>query len=80
MGVKWKVSMLLGLNSQIDVIFVVNIVMNGTMRGTFYDIEMGNVNDVSIMEIWESAKFKDLRTKMRKCITPICFACSRYYN
>lgn len=47
---------------------------------TFYDIEMGNVNDVSIMEIWESAKFKNLRTKMRKCITPICFACSRYYN
>lgn len=47
---------------------------------TFYDIEMGNVNDTPIMEIWESEKFKDLRIKMRNCITPICFACSRYYN
>lgn len=47
---------------------------------TFYDIEMGNVNDTPIMKIWESKKFKDLRIKMRNCITPICFACSRYYD
>ena len=47
---------------------------------TFYDLKMGNVYDKGIMEIWRSKEFSDFRQKMHHKITPICCACSRYYN
>lgn len=47
---------------------------------TFYDICMGNVYNNRIMDIWLSDNYCNFRKKMRHQITPICYACSRYYS
>lgn len=47
---------------------------------TFYDFKMGNIYSNRILEIWNSINYSNFRKTTRKEITPLCCACSRYYN
>lgn len=46
---------------------------------TYYDLTFGNIYEESLLEIWNSEKYKKFRSYMRKNMLPICTACSRYY-
>lgn len=47
---------------------------------TFYDLTNGNVNEDSIVDIWNGERFMKVREYLRKNLFPICTACSRYYS
>lgn len=46
---------------------------------TYYDLTFGNVNNSSLLEIWNNAKFVKYRDYMKNNMLPICTACARYY-
>lgn len=47
---------------------------------TFYDFKMGNVYEKRILDIWNDSKYLLFRKHLKKGITPLCCACSRYYD
>jgi radical SAM protein with 4Fe4S-binding SPASM domain len=47
---------------------------------TFYEMKVGNIYEQDTMDIWKGEVFQDFRKKMRSRISPICYACSRYYS
>jgi radical SAM protein with 4Fe4S-binding SPASM domain len=46
----------------------------------FYDLTLGNVNEMSIQEIWQGEKYEQYRRYLRKHLLPICQSCCLFYN
>ncbi|WP_237163283.1 SPASM domain-containing protein [Paenibacillus sp. BIHB 4019] len=46
----------------------------------FYDLSLGNVNELSLKEIWNGTKYKQYRDYLRKQLFSICPGCCLYYN
>lgn len=47
---------------------------------TLYDLTFGNVNEKSILKIWNSMEYDRFRQYLRKGLLPICTGCARYYS
>lgn len=47
---------------------------------SFYDHDLGNVNEQSLLSVWHGPRLRQLRTHLRQNLFPICTACCRYYN
>src|SRR5262249_37750557 len=47
---------------------------------TFYDLPIGNIYEKSLIEIWHGARLKQVQSRLRTKLFPICTACCRYYT
>jgi hypothetical protein len=46
----------------------------------FYDLSLGNVYTVRIIDIWRGERYAQYRNHLRKSLLPICQACCLFYN
>lgn len=46
----------------------------------YYDLTLGNVNETSLLDIWNGQRYSEYRKHLKKELLPICQGCCLFYN